>query len=165
MMGKTIVLAFGLLLSVAVQAQEASRADVEALLEASNMNAMIENIYDQSSQMFNGMGKQLGIKPDEQALFEAYMAEVTSEMRKEVSWEKMKEPMIQIYLKHYTDKEIKDMLVFYQSETGQSMVKKMPAVTQDSLMLSQQMMQNFIPKLQTLAEDFNQKLQAHRQAK
>ncbi|MCH1920905.1 DUF2059 domain-containing protein [Shewanella sp. A3A] len=164
-MVRTIILALGLMLSVAAQAQEAKRADVEALLEASNMDAMIESIYAQTNKMFAGMGQQLGIKPDEQQMFDDYMNEVTSAMRKEVSWAKMKEPMVQIYLKHYSDKEIKDMLAFYQSATGQSMVKKMPAVTQDSMMLSQQMLQNFLPKIQVIAEDFNQKLQAHRQAK
>lgn len=163
-MVKTIILAAGLMLSVAAHAADAKRETVEALLEASHVDAMIDSIYDQSDEMMAGMAQQLQLKADEKPLFDKYMKQVSQMMRKEVSWQKMKEPMIQIYLKHYTDKEIKDMLAFYQSESGQSMVKKIPAVTQDSMMLSQQMMMSFIPKLQKSAEVFQQTLIEHRKA-
>ena len=57
-----------------------------------------------------------------------------------MNWAKMKKPMIKIYLKHYSEKEIKDMVAFYKSDSGQSMIQKMPAVMGDSMLLSQEMM-------------------------
>jgi hypothetical protein len=74
----------------------------------------------------------------------------------------MKEPMIQIYLKHYTEKEIKDVTAFYKTESGQAMIKKMPLVMQESMMVSQSMYKDFMPKMQELSVELKNDLQALR---
>jgi hypothetical protein len=56
------------------------------------------------------------------------MSKAAAAMKGEMTWEKMKEPMIDVYLKHYTEIEINDMLAFYNTESGKSIIKKMPAV-------------------------------------
>lgn len=145
-------------------ADASKRESVEALLELTQADAMMDNMYAQMDQMFVGMGQQLGIKPSEQPLFEEYMQNVVAAMREEMSWEKMEDPMIDIYLKHYTEEEIQDMLAFYRSDTGRSMVEKMPQVMNESMVVAQQMMRSFMPRIQELAMEFREKLEAHRAA-
>lgn len=164
-MNKFVAVAFGIVLSFSVYAQDSKRESVEKLLRVTNMDSMVDSMYGQMSRMVEGMGKQLGVKPDEQPIFEAYMNNVFSAMKEEMSWEKMKDPMIDIYLKHYTEKEIQDMLAFYESETGRSMVAKMPEVMADSMQISQSMMSSFLPKIQAMAQELQIELQNQRSQK
>ncbi len=127
-----------------------------------NAESMIDNIYSQMDQVMQGMWQQLGVKPSEQEMFDKFMSKMVSIMKSEMNWAKMKEPMIKIYLKHYSEKEIKDMISFYKSDSGQSMIQKMPAVMGDSMLLSQEMMKDFIPKLQKMSKELEEELAAAR---
>lgn len=161
-MKRLVAISFGVLISFAAHAQDSKRESIEELLEVSKADTMVDAMYGQVQQAFAGVGDQLGIRPDEQPMFDAYMNKLFSAMKKDMSWEKMKEPVIQIYMKHYTEKEVQDMLVFYRSETGQAMIEKMPAVVSDSMQVGQSMMQNFIPKIGLYAEELQQDLEEHR---
>jgi uncharacterized protein len=156
------------ILAIAIQvsayAESSKRESVEELLRITNVDSMIDNMYSQMDQMFVGMGQQMGIKTSEQDIFDNYMKKVTASMKEMMSWEKMKAPMTDIYLTSYTEKEIQDMLDFYRSETGRSLIKKMPQVMSESMMLSQEMMKGFMPKVQELSVELNEELKARRTA-
>ena len=149
-------------LAFSAMAEQSKRESVEALLTLTNADAIVDSIYAQMDQMFAGMSTQLGIKPSEQSAFDRYMKKVVVAMREDMSWEKMKDPMIDIYLKHYTEQEIQDMLAFYQTATGQSMITKMPAVMSDSMAISQAMVKDFLPKITAMAQEFRKELEEAR---
>lgn len=138
------------------------RENVEELLALMKADSVIDTIYSQVYQAVQGMAQQLGVKPSERELFDRYTAKMIEVMQSEMSWDKMKDPMIELYLKHYTDKEIEDMVTFYRSDSGQSMIKKMPAVIKDSMVISQDMMKGFIPKMQALSEELKQEIEIAR---
>ena len=140
------------------------RESVKELMVLMEVDSMIETIYSQMNQMFAGVGKQMGIKASEQAVFDNYMQKISALMIEEVSWEKMEEPMIDIYLNNYTEEEIQDMLTFYRSSTGRSLVKKMPEVMGESTKLSQELLVDFMPKIQELAAEFTEELKEHRES-
>lgn len=71
--------------------------------------------------------------------------------------------MIDIYLNNFTEEEIQDLLSFYRSNTGRSLIKKTPMVMGESVKLSQEMMVEMMPKIQELAAEFAQELREHRQ--
>ena len=150
-------------LSLLAHADGTKRETVEELLRLTNADAIIDSAYAQTDQVLQNMGRQLGIRPSEQAIFDRFTSRVAEQMRKEMTWEKMKEPMIQVYMKHYTEKEMQDMIAFYSTDTGRSMVQKMPAVMQDSMLVSQQLLMEFMPQVQTLSRELRQELEAERQ--
>jgi len=90
------------------------------------------------------------------------MKKITAAMREEMSWDKMEGPMIDIYLNNYTEEEIQDLLVFYRTDTGRALIKKMPAVLGESMLVSQELMQGFMPKLRELSGDLAEELKARR---
>jgi len=143
-------------------AEPGKRESVRELLELMNADSMIDATYAQMDQMFAGMGQQLDIKPSEQEIFDNYIRKVTASMQDEMSWEKMEGPMVDIYLNNYTEKEIQDMLTFYRSDTGKSMIEKMPTVIGESMAMSQQLMQGFTPRLQELLKELREELEASR---
>ena len=48
------------------------------------------------------------------------------------------------------------------TESGQSMLKKMPAVLKDSMAMSQKMVQDFLPKMKVLMEEFQKEIETYR---
>jgi hypothetical protein len=141
---------------------ESKRESVEELFVLINAESLIDTIYSQMDQMFQGMGQQLGVKPSEQELFDKFMSKVASLVKAEMTWDKMKEPMIKIYLKHYSEKEIQDQIAFYKSDSGQSIIRKQPAVATDSMVLRQEAIKNLMPKLRKIAEELEAELTALR---
>ena len=141
------------------------RANIEKLLYLTNADSVVDTIYSQIEKMMAKMSGQLGIKPAEQKYLDSYMAKVTQMMQEEMGWEKMKEPTIQIYMDNFSEKEVADMVNFYESETGRSVTNKMPKILQDSMYLSQDMMKNVFPKIQVFAQELQEELKAARASK
>ncbi len=151
--------------TIANAEKSVQRETVERLLEVMHAEQIITTMYSQIDQMFAGIAKNLGVKESEQEIFNKFMSKVVAAMKKEMTWQKMKDPMIDIYIKHYTETEINDLLAFYSSKSGKSILKKMPAVMQDSMLISQSMLREFIPKIRTISEELNKELQMTRNAK
>lgn len=157
-----LIAILALTINLPVFAADGKRESVKELMVLMKIDSMIESMYSQMDQMFAGVGEQMGIEASEQGIFDNYMRKISASMQEEVSWKKIEEPMIDIYMKSYTEEEIQDLLTFYRSSTGRSLVEKMPAVMGESMQLSQSMMADFMPKIQQHAAEFAEELKAHR---
>ncbi|GHW87668.1 hypothetical protein VCSRO104_3693 [Vibrio cholerae] len=91
-----------------------------------------------------------------------YLKNVNKLVLEEVTWEKFEPYMISIYSNHFSEEELKGMIDFYSSDVGQSILKKMPVVMQESMLMSQSMLQRILPQMQTLTAAFESELKAHR---
>ncbi len=143
--------------------QQTSRQSVETLMELTEVSKMMDAMHTQISAMFSGMSKQLGISAQEKPAFDKYMKKVGELLKNDMNWQLFKEPIIDIYTKHFSQEEINGLIAFYRSELGQSMTKKMPLIMQDSMLMSQQIMQQFMPKIQALAMEMKQEIESTRQ--
>src|SRR5215217_4974020 len=81
----------------------ASPASVERLLQAIDVERTVDASFAQVGQFAETMAAQAGIRTQDRATFERYMQRVTEVMREEAGWAKLKEPMVQIYVKHYSE--------------------------------------------------------------
>ncbi|MCG8429295.1 MAG: DUF2059 domain-containing protein [Chromatiales bacterium] len=152
-----------LLLTVPFLAQAESspkRETVERLLEVMDAAAVIETMYSQVDGMFIGMAEDLGIRESERPKFDRFMSKVAREMKEEMTWDKLKEPLIKIYLEHYSEKEMEDLLQLYSTDTGRSIIRKTPLVTQKSRMVSQSMIKDFMPRINELTRELKTELVA-----
>ncbi len=141
------------------------RESVEHLLEVMKVEATIDAMYSQLDQMFLGMAKQLGIRESEQHIFDNFMSRMATAMEEEMTWEKMKDPMIDIYIKHYSETEINDLLKFYSTDSGKAIISKMPLVMHDSMLVSQSMIKDFMPRIKELSIELNKELKQARNEK
>lgn len=162
-MKKVLLLLGVLFLSFPVAASEAAKREaINELMEVMKVESMMDAMYAQMDQLFMQMAQEMKIKDSEKPIFEKYMRRVSQAMKEEMTWDKMKEPMIAIYMKHYSEKEINDLLAFYGSETGQKMVAKMPAVMQESMVVTQGMMKNFAPKMMEITKEMQREIREAR---
>lgn len=160
-----MVLALFLASSLCVAAEGAKRGSVDELMNIMDVDAMVDSMYAQVEGMLQGMGEQLGVQPDEKPIFDSHNAKMVALMRKEMSWEKMKEPMTDIYMKNFTEEEVQGMLTFYKSDIGKATLKKLPIVMQQSMQISQNLMQALMPEIQRMAGELQADLEKHRKEK
>ena len=106
----------------------------------------------------HNMSIDMGITEDEKPIFDKYFSKLTLVMREKMSWEEMEPEVINIYERHFTNKEISDMLAFYKTESGKSLITKMPVVMQESMQMSQQFAQNILPEIQEIALELEKEL-------
>jgi hypothetical protein len=159
-MMKKILLALALVFAFTVSAQENKEADnLDELFELMNMDSMVETMHDQMQSIYTEVEKDFNISSEELAINQKYREQMTSIMKKEMSWQAMKVDLKQIYLQNFTENEIADMIIFYKSSTGQSVLRTMPVVMQESMKLGQAMAQKTLPKLQALSERKQQERQ------
>jgi hypothetical protein len=150
---KKILVALALVFAFTVSAQNNKEADnLDELFELMDMDSMVETMYDQMQSIYNEVEKDVDISPEELAINQKYREQMTNIMKKEMSWQAMKVDLKQIYLQNFTESEIADMLIFYKSPTGQSVLRTMPVVMQESMKLGQAMAQKALPKIQALTE-------------
>ncbi len=72
----------------------------------------------------------------------------------------MKEEYITLYSETYTEPELKDMIAFYKTPSGQAFIKKQPEVLKRSFELSQKVMSGLMPKIQAMANEFKKDVQS-----
>ena len=156
--------AIGIIFSLNVLADDAPAniASVEKLLEITETAKMIDTIYAQVDSLSLSMATQMGVTDKDRPAFDKYMKKVNALIREDMNWEKMKDPMIQVYVKHFTEREIQGMIKFYNSDIGKSAIKKMPLVMQDSMGVSQKMMEGVFPKIKVLAEELATEIKANK---
>ncbi len=157
------VLALTLSFSTSLLADESSkRKTVNELISMLNMEKMMDTMYLQVDKMFMDLSKDLEIRESESPIFKKYMSKVTNVMREEMSWQKMKEPFIEIYMKHYTEKELNDLLAFYKSDSGRKMIEKMPLIMQESMLVSRKMLKDFLPKIKAITKELKDEVRLAR---
>jgi len=138
----------------------ATTASVEKLLEITEASKMVDAVYAQVDSMSSNMATQMGLTEKDRPAFDKYMKKVSGLIRESMSWEKMKGPLIAVYVKHFTEQEIQGMLEFYNSDVGKSSIKKMPLVMQDSMGVSQKMMEGVFPKIKVFADELAAEIKA-----
>jgi len=160
---KYILSALALILSCnALSANDAKQEKVIELINIMDVDSIIDNMYAQMDMVMQNTSTELEVKPSEKALFDKYYSKMISVMRQEVSWEKMQPQVIEIYKTNFNDKEIEDMIKFYRTDTGQAVLSKMPMLMQQSMQISQQMLQTSLPKIQEVMVEMEQELKTLR---
>lgn len=92
---------------ISYSADEEKREMVEELLTLNNAETLTDNIYT-----------ALVIKA-----------------KAEITWEKMKEPVIRTFLERYSEEEIRDQIALYKSEAGDSMKSEQTKLMIQTMML------------------------------
>lgn len=72
---------------------------------------------------------------------------------KYMGWESMKEDMAKIYMKNFTDEELKELIIFYKTPVGRKTAILMPVLTSEGAALGQQRVQEHMHELQMMIKE------------
>ena len=69
-----------------------------------------------------------------------------------MSWEALREDYIQIYMEEFTEKELKDMMSFFKTDTGKNMAAKQTTLMMKGAQLGQNKVQEHMSELQEMLQ-------------
>ena len=110
---------------------------------------MLEQMETMMEQQFVQMGAPEELRP----VFNRYTSKMVKVMEEEFGWAKMKNDYIDVYVKTYTEGEIRAISEFYKSPAGKRFIDKMPQLMQESMAISQKRMPTFRKKMQKISEE------------
>ena len=163
-MHRMLVVIAGVLACASAIAQGDSHEEAaRALLDAMNAEETIAQSYDQVLPQLEAMGDQMGVSEEEREIFDRYLERMVAALREEMSWEKLEPGMIETYASVYTEQELLDLVEFYESPLGQKFIRKMPELMTATMQLTQEMMQDFLPRVQAIQAELQAELHAARE--
>ncbi|MBA3581651.1 MAG: DUF2059 domain-containing protein [Gammaproteobacteria bacterium] len=147
-------------------ADEAShKAAVEKLLDVTETKNLLNSAYAQVEQAFlQSANSVTPLEENDRPIIEKHLKKLSAIMKEEMSWDKLKVPFTDLYMRVYTEAEVKEIIVFYESPTGKKMLAKMPDVMRESMTMTQEMMRSMLPKLQAEQEALIAELQKSKAA-
>ena len=145
------MICFIVLGATAVLADEAShKKAVLKLLEVNNM----KDTMDQTAKSMLGMVAEqyeaaaANLPPDVRNTIYEARDECMKWLLSELSWEKMKDYLIEVNMQVFTEEEINGLVQFYESPLGQKILKKTPDLFQAAMAKSQSNLQRKMPEFQ-----------------
>ncbi len=103
-------------------------------------------------------GRQVSQK--EQQAINNMKSKMVALLKQEYTWDKIEPTITKIYSESFTEEEVKGMIDFYQTPSGQAVIKKMPIVMQKSMVGMQSQMNVLLPKMQAIQREFLEELKA-----
>ena len=152
-------------------AAPATRDDILKLFDTMHirdqMRLVMDSVAKQQREMIREGLKKRAPQMTEQDL--ARLDQFTSDVPKDFPVDGMLDDMIPVYQKHLNKADVDAMNAFYQSPTGQKMLREMPAMTAESMQASspriQAMMDKVMERAEQLArEERNKKTQTEQPA-
>lgn len=141
------------------RADDASKtAKVEEFLRLTKMDETIRQSMDLAMhQVKAGVVQQITgakLSADQEKALGEFQDKVARVISDALAWEKLKPAYVKLFADTYSETELDDMIAFYKSPTGQSMVAKSPSLMTKSGEIAQQRLAAVMPQLQGLMRDF-----------
>lgn len=135
-------------------ADEAShRAAAHELLTISKPEQVMEQVWVQVEQSVNQQFQEMGAPEELKPVFDDYSEKMFRILQEALSFEKMKDELIAIYVKTYTEEEIRSIIQFYKTPVGRKFIEKTPQLMEKTMELTERNMQGSVHKIQALTKE------------
>jgi len=94
-------------------------------------------------------------EPDPEEL-KRLQKELIKRISGELNWKKLKEDYIDVFMKTFTEEEIKGIIAFYKSSIGKRFVEKTPELMNQTMDITQGFIQEIMPRIQEMTREFIQ---------
>ncbi len=135
----------------------ATDASIRQLLEATHARQLVDTMMTQMDGMMKQAMQQVtagqAVPPEVQKIYEKTRADVAATMKAEMTWDKLEPMYLRVYKKSFSESEVQAMVAFYTSPTGQVVITKLPAVMQESMNESMQMLKPVLIKVQQMQQE------------
>lgn len=148
-MKKLLIILFACIVSFQVSAQNKQEKIIK-LLSLMQSEQMIDKMFDNMVQVMKQQNKgELDTEKEEEL-----MAYVMDEMKK-MTKKAMSDDFPEIYDKYFEEKDIDDLIAFYESPVGKRLIELTPEIQKEFM---QVFMTDYIPEFQRKVEEKKQEL-------
>jgi hypothetical protein len=140
------------------QIDAATEEDVAQLLQVTGARQNVQAMWDAMAKQASSMAaeayqrKHPNASPLEIRKAAELAGESTQQAIKVFSIDELFDVMIPVYQRHLTHSDIRNVVEYYSSPTGQKMVKEMPAMMSEAMQAIQPVLQKHLPELEAQAE-------------
>ena len=100
----------------------------------------------------------MGTPEELRPILKKYTDKMFKVLEAELSFESMKDDMIAIYVKTYSEDEIHAISDFYKSPAGKAFLEKIPKLVQESMSISQKKIPQMMQKIRAISEEMAQEI-------
>ena len=143
-----------LLSSLAVAGEDTHRQAAEKLLYIAGMEKALEQSIEQ----------MLNIQLQQQPSLAPYKEIMLRFLKKHMGFESLKEDIVAIYIEEFTEKELNEIIAFYETPTGRKTIEKMPKLMAKGAQLGVSRVQQNIGELQQMIKAESERIQKLREA-
>ena len=113
------------------------------------MQAMLQTQQKQFDVMMSDMLKKYlpNATAEQQGKFKKLTTDAMNDLTKNYPVDDVLRDMIPVYQAHLTEADLDEVIAFYSSQTGQRLLKEMPAMTQEAMRVSYTRLQPEIDKM------------------
>lgn len=134
-----------------------SDESIKELLRVTESQKLLDSMMGQMDNLLKSSLQQAlqgkTITQKEQKLADDMQKKMIVIFKEEMNWEMLEPLFTQIYRDSFTQQEVDGMLAFYKSPSGQSVIKKMPLVMQNTMTEMQKRMGSIYQKFSKMAEE------------
>ncbi|AYO57174.1 hypothetical protein CO230_02955 [Chryseobacterium sp. 6424] len=117
---KIVIVAACCLIGNVANAQQTKEQKVKELLSITGTTQMMESTFEQILSYY-------------QSTYPDVPTEYWQKAMKLANFDQVIDQIIPVYLKHFSESEISDVIAFYKTTTGQKIIIKMPVIYQESM--------------------------------
>jgi hypothetical protein len=143
-MKKTILLAFIFAASTFTAFSQTKQESIKELMRIMQADSTMEKTFSAIMPSIMSQFPKENMTPEKTAMMNELMSSIMTSTQ-EICKKIMNEDFVVIYGKYYTEQEIRELIAFYKTPTGQKMIKNMPEIQKE---ISTVMMQKYLPDLQ-----------------
>ena len=103
---------------------EAARKYIEITKEEEKNVQMLELIRSSMYKQLETDMSKYSLSEKHKPIFQKYMKRITDVITEELTWEKLHDDFIEIYVEVYSEKELKNLIKFFESPTGKMYIEK-----------------------------------------
>jgi uncharacterized protein len=113
----------------------ASAADIQTYLETIHSHDMMKQMMEAMSKPMHQMVHDQYMKDKDKlpANFESQMNRIMDDTLAGMPMDEIMQAMVPVYQKHFTKRNVDDLIAFYSSPTGQKMLKEMPGIMAEAM--------------------------------
>jgi len=149
--------------AVFAQTGKPTQESLNKLFELTEVRAMLPNLQLQMDGMMNNMMQDMlkgkSVTPEQQKALDAFRAKVLKIQKDEINWESLQPKISEIYQNSLSQEDVDGIIAFYQTPAGQSFIKKMPQVMQQTMQMMQTMMVPMMKKIEAAGVELKLDLQ------
>jgi len=128
------------------------------LIETLKIGDNFSRFFDQIKKMqMDALTRQLKGKQLQNA--EEINNAIIDLMNKELSWNRLKGKFVNLYGEAFSVEELDALIKFYESPIGKKLVDKQPEIAQKSMVITQSLRIEIMPKIQALTKEIVEKQQ------
>lgn len=155
-----LALVFSMFIGFSYADEQSHRAAAEELLLLTGVEKTSETIFERMKLIMDQQfDNQPGLDEEKKEILKKYRERTLKMVMEELDWEKMKDNYIDIYVKTYTEKEIRDISEFFKSPAGRKYIEKLPQLTEEATSFMLKMLPGLMEKMKAVIAEMQNEIQ------